>query len=111
MSALTGLMAFAGMAALALRMAPHRRAALEPHVQRRCSRLSMTIGGLVLLSGAFALAVRAYGWSMGALVWFSSWSVGGLAVTLLLTYRPRWLPGLSIASVVGAAVWMLLVLS
>ncbi len=111
MSALTGLMAFAGMAALALRMAPHRRAALGPHAQRRCSRLSMAIGGIVLLSVALALAVRGYDWPVGTVVWFSAWSVGGLAVTLLLTYRPRWLLGSLVASVVGATVWMLLVIS
>jgi hypothetical protein len=48
-------------------------------------------GGIVLALVGFALALERDGASFGSLLWIASISVGAIAVTFTITWRPIWL--------------------
>lgn len=95
MLALIGL-TYAGLAWLCLAMDRHHRQVAGGTVQPGIARL-LRLAGFAALVLSFAAAIAAEGWSLGPVAWFGSLTAAGLALVLLLPYRPRLAIGLSLA--------------
>lgn len=85
------LFAYAGMAAMCIAMAKHQRHTLDQPLTTRDQR-RLRIGGGVLLAAAYLCASAGLGWNIGPVAFIGAAIVGGLAVALVLPYRPRWTP-------------------
>lgn len=98
MIATTVLLAFSSFSAFALSMPAHRRAALDGTLTSRIPRaLFVAIGSTLALLAVFS-ASRTTGWPLGIVLWLAALSIAGFAVTLTLTYFPRRLPLISVAT-------------
>ena len=95
------LFAFAGSAALCLAMEKHfsdllgRKPAAE-HL------LGLCIVGWLLLALALVVAVKHSGWAMGLVELFGVLMAGLCLWVFALPYRPRWLLGLALVSLLLA---------
>lgn len=97
-----GLAAFA---ALSLAMERHRAQALRADMHRLVSPLAYRAGAWLLLLACVALCVRACGGvGVGLVFCCAVLCAAGWAVTLLLSYRPRWLPWVGVGAL-GVGCW------
>ncbi len=104
MGTMTLLIAFTAMGLLALGMSAHARAALAGGRWELTPRAVWKLAGWIFVLVAFASAVAGSNWSVGPVWWLLALGVAGFAVTLLLTYWPRWLPLTVAVTLLGAAV-------
>lgn len=88
MLALALTLNYAGMALLCLGLARHYKQLWPKAAQANALRSIRLLGWLVLAVGLWA-CIDAWGWAMGPVAWCGLASLGGLAVALLLPYRPR----------------------
>jgi hypothetical protein len=88
------LLAFSGVGGLCLAMARHQPAALGRSATPRESAL-LRAGGIVGLGASFGAAGAGSGWDVGAVAWCGAVMTAALALTLVASYRPRWIPGLA----------------
>lgn len=86
------LLAFAlslvGFSALALAMHRHHQQ-VWGHGLSYKARLSLRLIGVVGLGSSFAVCFGGFGWASAPVLWLGLLSVAGLAIVLLLAYRPR----------------------
>ncbi len=98
------LITYAALAALALAMTRHHRAAFGRDASPR-ARLGWRTGGWVLLTLSLAASLHFHGAAIGPVAWFGGIAAAGLGLTLLLSFAPRWwaapLPALLVLAVVG----------
>ncbi len=95
-------LAYAGMAALCLAMDRHHRQVVG-RVLRPGIAGALRVVGCAALTASFAAAVTAEGWARGPVAWFGALTAAGLALVLLLPYRPRLAVGLGLAGLLLAA--------
>ncbi|MDR0277217.1 MAG: DUF3325 domain-containing protein [Paucimonas sp.] len=95
------LFAFAGCAALCLAMDKHFSDLLgrKPKPEQL---LGLRVVGWLLLALALTAAVAHSGWAMGLVQLFGALMAGLCLWVFFLPYRPRWLLGLALASLVLA---------
>ncbi len=86
-------LAYAGMAGLCLAMDRHHRQVVG-RAARPGFALALRSAGSAALALSFAAAVAADGWAFGPVAWFGAATAAGLALILLLPYRPRLAMGL-----------------
>ncbi len=84
--------AFAATALLALGMKTHGRAATAGTRFASVPSVGWMGAGWLGVALALAVAVRAHGWGVGVVLWLLALGATGFAVTLVLSYRARWLP-------------------
>ncbi len=98
-------LAFAGLAALALSLDRHHRAALRGPLPRgRAAPLRAAgWGGLAL---SFAAAVSLAGWEFGPVQAVGAITGAALGVAACLTYRPGWLRAAALAALPLAAAFL-----
>jgi hypothetical protein len=101
--------AFAATALLSLGMKTHGRVALIGGRLARVPTVVWTSAGWIGVTLTLAAAVRAHGWDVGVVLWLLALGATGFAVTLLLSYRPRWLPVLGSAAVLAGVLALLVV--
>lgn len=98
------LITYAGLAALALAMTRHHRAAFGRDASPRAC-LAWGAGGWALLALSLAVSLHFRGAGIGAVAWVGEISAAGLGLTLLLSFAPRWwaapLPALFLLLVAG----------
>lgn len=91
MNPFVSLLAYGGLAALALAMKRHHRTVtgrdLAPSPRRR-----LRTAGWSLLIVSLAAALRAHGSEIGPVAWFAVVAAAGFTLTLLLAYAPRLWP-------------------
>ncbi len=58
--------------------------------------------GWILLIAALATAVLNSGWGLGLVEWFGALTLAAVTVVLIATYRPTWLKGIALVSLVFA---------
>ena len=92
MTALAATLSYAALAALALAMPRHHRSVFGREATAR-RRLAFRASGWALLGLSLASAVRGEGWAIGLVAWCATLTAAGLALTLLLAFRPRWWAG------------------
>lgn len=103
---LGGALCYAGMAALCLGMDRHHRqvwSRTSPRVQR-----GLRLVGWLLLAVALWPCIRAWGSSVGVVIWFGLLTAAALLLVLLLPYRPRGaalLMGLTLLGSLPALLW------
>jgi hypothetical protein len=90
--------AYAGMAALSLAMDRHAEQ-VHGRSPRAAWRGALRLLGALLLALAAVPCVRAWGASVGVVVWLGLLSAGALLLVLLLPYAPRAVRPLAWASV------------
>jgi hypothetical protein len=81
----------AALTFLALGMERHHLPALGRKPSRNFRNGSKS-AGWILLAFAIPVAVAAYGWPVGAVTLFAWLAVTGFALTLCLSYAPRFAP-------------------
>lgn len=99
-------LSYAGMAALCLGMDRHHRQVWAGTAPAR-QRLLRTLGWL-LLAAAIWPCIRAWGGSVGVVIWFGLISAAALVLVLLLPYRPKaaaLLMGVAAAGSLPALLW------
>jgi len=89
MNALAALLAYAALAALALGMNRHHRTVFERDLPLR-GRTPLRIAGGSLLALSLVTDLLAQGPELGPVAWCAQLAVAGFALTILLTFRPRW---------------------
>lgn len=89
-------LAFLGFVALALAMARHHEQMLGGRPDLRF-RSGMRLGGALLLAVSAVPCVVAYGWSVGLTWWLGVLTAAAMPLVLLLTYRPKAIPGVALA--------------
>ena len=82
------LLCYAGFTALCLSM-PRHHDELLGHKPSPRRRQGLMLGGWLLLGLSLWAAVTSNGWSLGLVDWFAVLMLSGLALVLLLPYRPR----------------------
>ena len=87
---LCAALAFTGLAALALSLDRHHRAALRGPVPRGRVR-PLRAAGWAGLALSFAASIALDGWNFGPVQATGAITAAALAVALWLTYRPGWL--------------------
>ena len=102
MGTVTLLIAFAATGLLALGMPAHARAALAGGPWERMPRAVWKLAGWSFVLGAFAYLVVTSNRAVGPVGWLLALGVAGFLVTLMLTYRPRWLPVAIATTLLGA---------
>lgn len=107
-AAMLGLaLAYAGMAALSFAMDRHHEQLTRRREVPVRLRVSLRMGGTVLLAAAAVPCVSAWGATVGTVAWLGLLSACALPVALLLPYRPRgvaWLAAFAaVASCIGLA--------
>lgn len=113
MTWISGLLAFAGFAAIALSMERHRamsepRQASMPVLATKPGRWIARCGGYAVLALAALPATWTWGLSVGIAVWLGTLTVSAACLILVLTYRPgsvRTLAQLALLS--GLVGWLL----
>ncbi|MGC4071953.1 MAG: DUF3325 domain-containing protein [Nibricoccus sp.] len=109
MQTVTLLTAFAATGLLALGMPVHARVAF---IGERWKKSLVTTAwkgaGWLLVALTLMLVVQKLSWGVGVVFWLLALAATGFGVTLLLTYRPRFLPvavvgALSIAGIMSVA--------
>ncbi|MCM2275429.1 MAG: DUF3325 domain-containing protein [Candidatus Didemnitutus sp.] len=88
MNPFASLLAYAGLASLALAMDRHHRAVFARELAPQL-RTALRIAGWSLLVLSGGAAWRAHGAAIGAVSWLATIASAGFMLTLLLTYRPR----------------------
>lgn len=94
---LGGALCYSGMAALCLSMDRHHRQVWHRTAPARQRWLHIV--GWILLAIAIWPCVRAWGSSVGVVVWFGLLSAAALVLVFLLPYRPKasvWLMGIAV---------------
>lgn len=88
--ALALIASFYGLAALALAMSRHHEEVwrCDPSPRRR---RRLRAAGCALLLGGLLLCMEQAGWASGLVWWPGLLSISALLVSLLLSFRPRWL--------------------
>ncbi len=98
--------AYAGFVTLSLAMDRHQVQLLGREIAPR-QTLLLRIGGGVLLCGSLLVCVSAGSTSIGIMWWLGLLSLAGIALGLLLAYRPQWVRPIGIAALVAAAIgWL-----
>jgi hypothetical protein len=91
MNPFVSLLAYGGLAALALAMKRHHRTAtgrdLAPSRRRR-----LRTAGWILLIFSLLTACRIHGPEIGSVAWFAVVAAAGFTLTFLLAYAPRLWP-------------------
>ncbi|MBB2494342.1 DUF3325 domain-containing protein [Aquipseudomonas ullengensis] len=103
---LGGALCYAGMAALCLGMDRHHRQVWSRTAPRRQRGLRLV--GWLLLAVALWPCIRAWGGSVGVVIWFGLLTGAALLLVWLLPYRPKgaaWLMGLSLLGSLPALLW------
>ncbi|RFA29287.1 hypothetical protein CAI21_09380 [Alkalilimnicola ehrlichii] len=95
--------AIAGMIGLCLAKERHYRLALPLSKLAEPPRRRLFWGGWVLLLVSVLLSMSAWGVGTGFSGWFGILTVAALFPVVLLSYAPRWLPGLGWAALMSAA--------
>lgn len=95
-------LAFAGLAALALSLDRHHRAALSGPLPRGRAR-PLRLAGWSGLGLSFAAAVASAGWNFGPVQAIGTVTAAALAVSACLTFRPGWLRPAAFAALPLAA--------
>lgn len=95
--------AYAGFTTLSLAMDRHQTQLLGRELPPR-QTLMLRIAGGVLLGGSLFVCLGAWSTSVAILWWFGLLSLAGLALGLLLAYRPQWARPVGIAVAVAAVV-------
>jgi len=103
-------LSYAGMAALCLALERHYHQLTGRHEIPRAVRMALRILGAALLLGALALCLRGWGPTVGWVAWFAWLTTGALAVALLASYAPRFMPGIGALSL-AAGVFALTLLA
>lgn len=98
-------LAFAGLAALALSLDRHHRAALRSPLPRGRAR-PLRAAGWAGLALSFAAAVALSGWNFGPVQATGATTAAALAVATCLTYRPGWLRPAALAALPIAAAFL-----
>jgi len=91
MNPLASLFTYGGLAALALAMPRHHRTVYIRDLPDR-RRALLRVTGWALLAFSLVAAVTTHGGEVGIVAWFASFASAGFALTLLLTYAPRFWP-------------------
>ncbi|MDP4023806.1 DUF3325 domain-containing protein [Methylobacterium sp. NEAU 140] len=103
-------LAFSGLAALALSLDRHHRAALQtPAVRGRAKALRAA--GWCGIGLSFAAAIACGGWAFGPVQWLGALTAAALAVVALLSWRPVWLRAAALAALPVAALVLPLALA
>lgn len=98
--------AYAGFVMLSLAMDRHQMQMLGRELAPRYS-LPLRIAGSALLCGSLIVCLAGSSTSVAVVWWLGLLSVAGLALGLLLAYRPRWARPIGVAVTVAAAVgWL-----
>ena len=95
--------AYAGFVTLGLAMDRHQMQMLGRELPRRQTQLLRTAGG-ALLGGSLLVCLTAWSTSIAIVWWLGLLSIAGLALGLLLAYRPRWARPIGFAVMVAAVV-------
>jgi hypothetical protein len=110
---ISGLLAFAGFASIALSMDRHQatieaaRASMSPPDSISGRRLARC-GGYAVLALAAWPATQTWGPSIGIAAWLGVLTVSALCLILLLAYRPDSVPALArLALLSGLLAWLL----
>lgn len=82
------LLCYAGFTALCLSMPRHHDELLGHKPSTRRGQ-ALKLAGWLLLGLSLWAAVTGNGWSLGLVDWFAVLMLSGLALVLLLPYRPR----------------------
>lgn len=85
------LLAFCGLALLALSMEKHREQVFGDR-PTMAPPLALTCAGWLLLGLAAMPPISHHGASIGLAVWTGELSIAAITVVLLHTYAPRWIP-------------------
>ena len=102
MDTVTLLVSFVATGLLALGMPAHAKAAWKDERWRKRPAAVWKTAGWIAVGLGLVTGVKAHDWGIGIVVWLLALAAAGFAVTLLLTYRPRWLPGALVAAAVAA---------
>jgi hypothetical protein len=81
---------YIGLAAFAAAMESHGRT--FPRASSRIPRASLVAIGGIFQAGAVAFALAKLGIAAGPVLWVVGWAIGGLVLSLLLAFRPRFWP-------------------
>ncbi|ATC63094.1 hypothetical protein CMV30_03490 [Nibricoccus aquaticus] len=100
--------AFAAMAWLALGMGTHGRAALAGGRLANVPRAVWKGAGWLGVALTLAAALRGHGWGVGVVLWLLALGAAGFVVTLVVSYRARWLPVAGALAMVVAGVMALI---
>lgn len=95
-----GLIGFAGLTSLALAMKKHRSGLRLPPALPGSARVL----GWMLLGLAAAVAVWRFGPGMGVTAWIGQTSVAGVALVLLMSWRPASAPAVALVALALACV-------
>lgn len=102
MSLETGLIGYAALASLALAVKKYRPA--QPLPAMPSLEVARPLGWALLILAA-VVAIARFGAGLGVVAWIGQLCIGGAALVLLLSWRPRLAYGLAVPS---AAVGLLL---
>ncbi len=97
------LMSFFTMSLFCVAMTKHRKQVFNINFNNTLVLTLRPLAWLSLLGTAY-LSVEFYGWSIGPSLLVGALSAAFFSVVLLLTYRPKWLPGFAVALPVVAIV-------
>jgi hypothetical protein len=89
MSWLTFVLTYAALTGFALGMKTHHRTVFLRDLQPGL-RVAFQAGAWLLLGLSFFASAHVHGWQIGPVMWLAMLAAGGFALTLLLTYGPRW---------------------
>ena len=95
--------AYAGFVTLSLAMDRHQVQLLGRELQPRQTLLLRVAGG-VLLAGSLLVCIAVGSTSLGIVWWLGLLSLAGIALGLLLAYRPHWARPIGVAALVAAIV-------
>ncbi|HCP56428.1 MULTISPECIES: DUF3325 domain-containing protein [Pseudomonas] len=82
------LLVYAGMVALCLGLKRHFKSVWQCEPSAIWCR-SFRVCGWLLLALGFAACIASWGWAQGPVGWMGLVSLAGLALVLLMPYRPR----------------------
>ncbi|GBU18684.1 MULTISPECIES: DUF3325 domain-containing protein [Methylobacterium] len=98
---------FCGLALMALSLDRHHRDVFGARVPAGRA-LPLRLGGWIAILGSLAAAMLVEGANFGPIQWIGALTGAGLAVVLILSYRPAWLRFAVFASLPMAALSLLL---
>jgi len=99
---------FCGLTLLALGMARHHEQVFGDRPARVRPAVLTAFGWLLLIVSTLPPVAR-HGTSIGLAVWVGELTLAALAVLLLHTYAPRFVPPLLAAATISVPAWLLIV--